>query len=105
MPNKVTIKLSLDSGSTDGHGVVIGGSDDSAPSPLSMDALGAPADSEQGDARSAGAAPSPRPLDELLGSSRQESDAPAPSPLEAPSSAGEDAPVPLDELPGEKSEG
>lgn len=98
MPNEVTITIS----STDSRSV-IGGSADTPPSPLSTDALGAPADtSGLGDAQSSRQAPSPLPLDQLLlDFSQQDSAVPTPSTLEAPSSAGDGdapSPLPLDEL-------
>ena len=81
MPNEVTITISFDS-ATDGRGV-IGGSGDTSPSPLSIDALGAPGDtSGRGDAQTSSQAPTPQPLEQLrLDSSREDSAAPAPSPL------------------------
>lgn len=110
MPNKVTIKLSLDSATADALSVSRGGAGgaDSAPSPLSLDALGAPADAGQGGSRASGEAPKPLPLDKLQSSSREDQEAPAPSLSGAPASAGDDEappPMPLDELPGERPEG
>jgi hypothetical protein len=101
MPNEVTITISCDS-STGGRSVIAGSADTSS-SPLSIDALGAPAEtSGLGDAQSSSKAQTPLPLDQLrLHSSHDDSAALAPSPLEPPSSAGDDvapSPLPLDEL-------
>lgn len=104
MPTEVKITIS-----SPDSGVVGGGSADMPPSPLSLDALGAPEDSSAAVASEepSGQAPTPLPLNQLLlESSSQESAAPTPSPLAALSSDnGGDAPspMPLEDLQHDRS--